>query len=356
MLTTTSIARLGAELREPLFGQLVGHQHAMRRHPRLPSQPCFESRVQSTRGSERLDRRIDTIRLRVRPAVAQPIRDRALLADQDLLGGRDGPARLDVVAELGERHLEGRQRADHVELVGVAHVADPDDLSLELVLPADRRDAEPLGQLVADLTLLEAVGNAEGRQALGRPRAEELEPERLNAGLARFAHPAMALPDVFEPLFLDPPQGGSQRQDQRVCRRVGRVELFHLLAGRLEVEVIAVRVEGIDLGPGLGADRHERQARRHHQGFLRADAKQVDAPQVGPALHRADARDAVDREEGGRLGDDPADRLDRMARARRGLAQGAQDTATVSGCCRKRLGHLIGIDRLAPLGLERRRR
>ena len=165
----------------------------------------------------------------------------------------------------------------------------------------------------------------------------------------------MALPDVFDALFLDPPQGRAQGQNQRMGRRIRRVELLDLLAGRLEVEVVAVRVEGIDLGPGLGADRHERQARRHHQGFLRADAEQVDAPLVGPALHRPDARDAVDGEEGGRLGDDPADRLDRVARARRGLAQRSQDADRV-GMLPQGLRDLIGVDRLAPLGLERRRR
>ena len=146
-------------------------------------------------------------------------------------------------------------------------------------------------------------------------------PERLDAGLAGLAHPAMALPDVLDALVLDPPQGRAQGQDQGVGRGVRRVELLHLLAGGLEVEVVAGRVEGVDLGPGLGADRDERQARRHHQGFLRADAEQVDAPFVGPALHGADARDAVDREQGGRLGDDPADRLDRMPGPGRGLAQ-----------------------------------
>ena len=151
--------RLGTEPGEPFFRQLVGHQHAMRRHPRSPINH------RSTRASVRLIGRV--IRRHdysvSDPWLDQPTATRALLADQDLLRGGDGPAGLDVVAELGERHLEGRQGADHVELVGVAHVADPDDLALELVLPADGRDAEPLGQLVADLR------RPSGRRGRGRP-------------------------------------------------------------------------------------------------------------------------------------------------------------------------------------------
>ena len=54
----------------------------------------------------------------------------------------------------------------------------------------------------------------------------------------------------------------------------------------------------------------------------------------------------------GVCGDDPADRLDRMAGSRRGLAQRTHHADRV-GMLPQRLGDLIGVDRLPPLGLER---
>ena len=150
-------AGLGTQSGKPLFRQLVGNQHAMRRHQSTPIRFQFS-------GHSSCGKMKSMIRGR-----SSADRDGALLADQHLLGRGNAPARLDVKAELRERHLQGCQSADHVDLVGVTHVADPDDFSLELILPADRRDSEPLGQFAADLPVLQAFGNAEGGQALGRP-------------------------------------------------------------------------------------------------------------------------------------------------------------------------------------------
>ena len=87
---------------------------------------------------------------------------------------------------------------------------------------------------------------------------------------------------------------------------------------------------------------------------MRADAEQVNAPFVGPALHGADARDAIDGKDGRSCGDDPADRLDRMAGSRRCLAQRAHHADRV-GMLPQRQGDLIGVNRLPPLGLENHR-
>ncbi len=132
---------------------------------------------------------------------------------------------------------------------------------------------------------------------------------------------------------------------------VGRVELRHLGAGGLEVEVEGRRVEGVDLRPGLRADRHERQARRQHQRLLRADAEDVDAPRVRPAFHRADARDPVHGEHGVRLRHGPADLLDGVAGAGRGLAQSSHHASRV-GMLLQGAGDPLGIDRLTPLDVE----
>src|SRR3954468_21709629 len=78
--------------------------------------------------------------------------ERGFMTEKDLLSGGHGGAGLDVAAEVGQYHFERGQARDHVELVHVAHVADPDDLPLELVLAADGRDAEPFGELAADVS------------------------------------------------------------------------------------------------------------------------------------------------------------------------------------------------------------
>src|SRR5271157_5034244 len=238
------------------------------------------------------------------------------LTHQHLLGRGHGAAGLDVMAQFGQGHLQSGQRGNDVNFVGIAHVADPNDLPLELILPADRGDSKPLGQLVPDIGILQPLGNAEGSQPLGGPRAEELHAQGLHARLAGLAHPAVPLPDALDSLLLDAPQGGPQGQDQGVRRGVRGVEFLGLFSLHLEAEIKAARLECIDLGPGFGADRQESQPRREHERLLRADAEQVNAPFVGPAFHGADARDAIDRKDGRSCGDDPADRLDRMAGSR----------------------------------------
>src|SRR3954451_15670033 len=62
--------------------------------------------------------------------------------DEHALRGAHAGAELDVVAELGEHHLEARQRGQDVEGAEVAAVRDPQDLALELLLAAVGGDAE----------------------------------------------------------------------------------------------------------------------------------------------------------------------------------------------------------------------
>src|SRR5947209_5333498 len=69
-----------------------------------------------------------------------------LPAEEHLLGGGHRAAGLDIEAQVAQDHLERGEAADDVDLVGVAHVADPDDLPLDLPLAADGRDAEPLDE------------------------------------------------------------------------------------------------------------------------------------------------------------------------------------------------------------------
>src|SRR5829696_1610381 len=81
--------------------------------------------------------------------------------DEHPLGGADPGAELHLVAELGEHHLEARQRGQDVEGAEVAAVGDPQDAALELLLAAVGGDAE-LAQRARDLAAVDRLGQLDG--------------------------------------------------------------------------------------------------------------------------------------------------------------------------------------------------
>ena len=133
--------------------------------------------------------------------------------------------------------------------------------------------------------------------------------------------------------------------------RIRSIELLHLAAGGLEVEIVAGCLERVDLGPGLRADRNKREAGRQHEGFLGTDAEDVDPPGIRSAFHGPHAGDAIDREDRACLRDDLADGFDRVAGSRGRLAQGPHDARGI-GMLFEGLGDVGGVDGLAPLGVE----
>src|SRR3954469_3736000 len=62
--------------------------------------------------------------------------------DEHALCGAHAGAQLDVVAELGEHHLQARERGQDVEGAEVAAVGDAQDLALQLLLAAVGGDPE----------------------------------------------------------------------------------------------------------------------------------------------------------------------------------------------------------------------
>src|SRR5215212_7750659 len=81
--------------------------------------------------------------------------------DEDALGRADAGPVLDLVAELGQGHLEPRERGQDVERAEVAAVRDPQDPALELLLAAVGGDAE-LAQGAGDLLAVDRVGQLHG--------------------------------------------------------------------------------------------------------------------------------------------------------------------------------------------------
>jgi hypothetical protein len=66
------------------------------------------------------------------------------------------------VAELGEHHLEARQRREDVEGAEVAAMGDPQDLALEVVLAPVGGDSE-LAQRAGDLASVDVFGQRGAR-------------------------------------------------------------------------------------------------------------------------------------------------------------------------------------------------
>src|SRR5215210_1540506 len=103
--------------------------------------------------------------------------------DEHALRGAHTGAELHVVAELGEHHLEPRQRGEDVEGAEVAAVRDPQDPALELLLAAVGGDAE-LAQCPRHLATVDGVGQLDGgdhgRALVGV--AVDVEPDRAGAG------------------------------------------------------------------------------------------------------------------------------------------------------------------------------
>ena len=71
----------------------------------------------------------------------------------------------------------------------------------------------------------------------------------------------------------------------------------------LQVEVEVRQVRGFAELPRLRADRHEGQARRHHECLLRAADQHIEAPAIDIERHGAEAGDGVHHEDGVGFGD-----------------------------------------------------
>src|SRR3954452_12727045 len=140
--------------------------------------------------------------------------------DEHALGGADAGAELEVVAELGEHHLEARQRGQDVEGAEVAAVSDPQDLALELLLApvgGDPELAQRAGHLAAVDRLRQLEGGDDGRALVGV--AEDLEPDGGGPGARGASEQRVACEDVLQPLLLDHVQRDVEAEEQRDGRR-----------------------------------------------------------------------------------------------------------------------------------------
>src|SRR5205823_10885557 len=129
---------------------------------------------------------------RIRTLIAVSGRDGAL---ERLERGSHGDAAIDVGAELGQRELDGRERARDVEHVEPADVADPEDAALQRALARCERDAVAIAQVAEQLVAVDAFRGADRRDDRRRVvvRGEELESHRLDPGAGREPEPDVPL-------------------------------------------------------------------------------------------------------------------------------------------------------------------
>ena len=124
--------------------------------------------------------------------------------------------------------LDRGERGRDVEDVEAADVAEPEDLALQVALPARDRDAEAVAQALDDVVGVDALGRADGGDdgaavLVGR---EELEAHRLRAGAARAAEPDVPLERGVEALLEQQPERDVEPGDERDRRRERGVELL----------------------------------------------------------------------------------------------------------------------------------
>ena len=139
------------------------------------------------------------------------------LLQEDLLGGAHRGAPLDVVAELGEHHLDDGEADDDVGGAEVAAVPKAEDLALEAALAAGQPDAVAVARQLADLAAVDAGRHLDGRHRVGRGvvGAEQLEAQRLDALFAAAAEHGVALEDGRQALGADHLDRLVQHDEQR---------------------------------------------------------------------------------------------------------------------------------------------
>ena len=138
-----AVDQVGGQLAWPSGSGSRGSRRCARRAPRRSSRR--RGRRRSARAGCRTPESAifsltRTLYCSVEHVLTPAARDAGL--EEHALRGADAGAVLDLVAELGEHHLEPGQRGQDVEGAEVAAVGDPQDPALELVLAAVGGDAE----------------------------------------------------------------------------------------------------------------------------------------------------------------------------------------------------------------------
>src|SRR5262245_51028105 len=101
-------------------------------------------------------------------------------ARPSLVGGLG--AALRRTSERGHAFLERADHGEHVAQVVGAHVADTEDLALELVLSARHDDAVDVAQALDHRRRVDALGRHQRGHGMRCRMREQAEPQRLGAG------------------------------------------------------------------------------------------------------------------------------------------------------------------------------
>ena len=153
-------------------------------------------------------------------------------ASRNTAGRLPRRALLDVVAEVGQRHLQAGDGGEDVEGPEVAAVGDAADLALEPRLPTGDRDPVAVAHRRRHLGAVDALREPDGGADVGVLvlSAEQLEVERLDGGAGGAAQQAMALEHLLEALLLDQAERHVERLDEADRGREGAVRRVLALA------------------------------------------------------------------------------------------------------------------------------
>ena len=96
----------------------------------------------------------------------QNLHESRLLRHQEFLRLRHAAAKLDRMAETLQHHFRRSHRRDDIEPIRIAHVGQPKNLALQMVLSSGGRNAVLHPQVLVDGLSVDAVGRRDGGQGI----------------------------------------------------------------------------------------------------------------------------------------------------------------------------------------------
>src|SRR5262245_26340539 len=164
-----------------------------------------------------------------------------------LLERGDAGASFELEASVEESQFQSAEGTQHVEAVGVAHVRQPPDVTLQRVLT--------VGKLVAVLLLkrlqrggsIDSLRHRDHRPRVVGPLREHLQAHRLNTRTAGGRDSRMTRPQVLDSFSANALQAHALCLDERVPRCERRVALCERLAVSPKIKVEAANRRLLDL-------------------------------------------------------------------------------------------------------------
>src|ERR1019366_3236995 len=204
----------------------------------------------------------------------------------NLLNGGHAGSILDGMPVGFENDFQLGDHAKQVREIEIAQVGDAEDLALHGALAVGDNGSEAAAEFLDDNAGIHAGRRLHGgHRGARRTRREQFQTQRLYGGAGGLGQQLSVHDEVRHADLLDVAQRLGHRQNQGSGRRPARFARVAALLFLLQVEVVVRQGGALGEFPGFGADRHEREARRNHEGLLRAADGHVQSPAVDVQGH-----------------------------------------------------------------------